>query len=257
MNKTALITGAGRGIGRAIAEGLAENGYNIGIVDILPATATQEVVLSCEKYGVKAVAIKADISKTDERKQIITSMKAEFNRLDILVNNAGVAPRQRLDILQATEESYDWVLNVNLKGPYFLTQAAANWMIEQQKSNSSFDAKIINISSISAYTSSPMRGEYCLSKAAVSMMTQLYADRLAEFGIAVFELRPGIIKTDMTSAVAEKYDRLILHEGLTPIKRWGTPADVARAVIAIALDYFPFSTGEVINVDGGFHMRRL
>ncbi|MBN1482318.1 3-ketoacyl-ACP reductase [candidate division KSB1 bacterium] len=257
MNKTALITGAARGIGRGIAEELAKNGFDIGIVDILTDSATQDVISACEKCGVKAVAIKADISKTDDRNRIIVSMKAEFSRLDILVNNAGVAPRQRLDILHATEDSYDWVMDVNLKGPYFLTQAVANWMIEQKQVDATVEAKIINISSISAYTSSPMRGEYCLSKAAVSMMTQLYADRLAEFGIPVFEVRPGIIKTDMTSAVTEKYDKLILQEGLTPIKRWGTPKDVARAVTAIALGYFPYSTGEVINVDGGFHMRRL
>ena len=257
MNKVALVTGAARGIGRGIAEALAKNGFQIGIADISADAVVQEAVGACEKYGVKAVAIKADISKREERTHIIESMKTEFSRLDVLVNNAGVAPKVRADILQATEESYDWVMDVNLKGPYFLTQGVANWMIQQKEGDDSFDGKIINISSISAYTASPARGEYCLSKAAVSMMTLLYADRLAEYGIQVFEVRPGIIKTDMTLAVTEKYDKLILQDGITPIKRWGTPDDIARAVSALALGYFPFSTGEVINVDGGFHMRRL
>ncbi|RQW02991.1 3-ketoacyl-ACP reductase [candidate division KSB1 bacterium] len=255
--KVALVTGSGRGIGRSIAESLAQNGFDIGIVDIAAESAAEAARELGKEYGVRALAIVADISRSSDRTRIVEMMKAEFGRLDLLVNNAGVAPRVRLDILQATEESYDWVMNINLKGPYFLTQLVANWMVAQKQADGSFDGKIINISSMSAYTSSPARGEYCLSKAAMSMMTQLYADRLAEFRIQVFELRPGIIKTDMTAAVADKYDRLIFHEGLTPIKRWGRPVDVARAVLAIALDYFPFSTGEVLNVDGGFHMRRL
>lgn len=255
--KAALITGAARGIGRGIAEGLAENGYNVGIVYVSADAAAQDAAKSCESRGVKAIAIKADVSKTGDRKRIVDTVRSEFGRLDLLVNNAGVGPKVRLDLLEASEESYDWVMAVNLKGPYFLTQAVANWMIEQKKGDASLAPKIINISSISAYASSPARGEYCLSKAGMSMMTQLYADRLAEFGIPVFEVRPGIIKTDMTAGVSEKYDRLILQENLTPIKRWGAPQDIAKAVVAIAQDFFPFSTGEVINVDGGFHMKRL
>ncbi len=255
--KVALVTGAARGIGRGIAEELAKNEFNVGIVYVSADAAAAEAVDACEAHGVKAVAIKADIGKAADRGRIIETMKEQFGRLDLLVNNAGVAPKQRTDILQSTEESYDWVMEVNLKGPYFLTQAAANWMIAEIKRDASLAPCIINISSISAYTSSPMRGEYCLSKAGMGMMTQLYADRLAEFGISVFEIRPGIIKTDMTSAVEQKYDRLILQEGLTPIRRWGEPQDVAKAVVAVALGYFPFSTGEVINVDGGFHLRRL
>jgi NAD(P)-dependent dehydrogenase (short-subunit alcohol dehydrogenase family) len=167
-----------------------------------------------------------------------------------------VAPSKRLDILEATEESYERVMSINLKGPYFLTQLVANWMIEQKKTNPNRSLRIVNTSSISAYTSSPARGEYCLSKAGVSMMTKLYADRLAEYGIGVFEVRPGIIATDMTSVVKEKYDKLIA-EGLTPIKRWGRPDDVAKAVGAIAEGRLDFCTGQVINVDGGFHLRRL
>lgn len=253
----ALVTGAARGIGRGIAQALAEQGFHIAIVYVSADTAAREVVEACRSHGRQAIAIKADISLQADRARIVQTVRDEFGRLDVLVNNAGVSPKARLDLLQATEDSYDWVMDVNLKGPYFLTQAVANWMIEQTQSDASRSPKIINISSISAYTSSPARGEYCLSKAGMSMMTQLYADRLAEFGIPVFEVRPGIIATDMTSAVKEKYDRLILQEHLTPIQRWGLPEDVAKAVCAIAQDAFPFSTGEVINVDGGFHMKRL
>ena len=257
MSRTALVTGAARGIGRAIARELAANKFNVGIVYISADDAAQKAVDECREAGVEALHIKADISKADDRNRIVASMKKYFSRIDLLVNNAGVAPKTRLDILNATEESYDWVMEVNLKGPYFLTQAVARWMIDEKSAGTDYTPSIINISSISAYASSPMRGEYCLSKAGMSMMTRLYADRLAEFGIPVFEIRPGIIATDMTSAVKEKYDRLILEDGLTPIRRWGQPGDVARAVAAIALGYLPYSTGEVINVDGGFHMQRL
>ena len=257
MHKTALVTGAARGIGRAVAEKLAENKFDIGVVYVSADEAAREVVEACAELGVQTVSIKADISRRDGREKISQVMHDKFKRLDLLVNNAGVAPKERLDILEATEESYDWVMDVNLKGPYFLTQTAAKWMIDEKKAAADYAPAIVNISSISAYTSSPKRGEYCLSKAGMGMMTQLYADRLAEFGIPVFEIRPGIIQTDMTSSVQEKYDRLILEQGLTPIRRWGQPDDVAKAVAAIALGYLPYSTGEVINVDGGFHMHRL
>jgi NAD(P)-dependent dehydrogenase (short-subunit alcohol dehydrogenase family) len=179
-----------------------------------------------------------------------------FGRIDLLVNNAGMAPRQRLDILEVGSDSYDEVLSVNLKGPFFLTQQVARTMIDLLGSGIITEPRIINIGSISAYTSSPSRGEYCLSKAALGMMTSLFADRLAEYGIAVYEVRPGVIDTDMTGPVKEKYDQLIA-DGLTPIRRWGQPDDVAKAVVAIAEGLFPFSTGEVFNVDGGFHLRRL
>ena len=177
----------------------------------------------------------------------------------MLVNNAGVAPDVRADILEASEASFDRLISVNVKGPYFLTQLVAKWMIEQQRDGKSpgpVTPKIITISSISAYTASVNRGDYCISKAALSMLTPLYASRLAEHGINVYEIRPGVIATDMTGPVKEKYDKLIA-EGLTPIKRWGIPEDIGKAVAAVALDAFPFSTGEVINVDGGFHLRRL
>jgi NAD(P)-dependent dehydrogenase (short-subunit alcohol dehydrogenase family) len=167
-----------------------------------------------------------------------------------------MAPRQRVELLEVSEESYDEVLDVNLKGPFFLTQAVARKMIALSESNPSCRPKIVNIGSVSAYTSSTNRGEYCISKAGLSMMTTLFADYLAKWKINVYEVRPGVIATDMTSAVKEKYDSMIAG-GLTPIRRWGTPDDVARAVVALAQDSFPFSTGEVINVDGGFHIRRL
>lgn len=257
MTKTALVTGGSRGIGRAIAQHLSSHGYDTAIVYVSSEAAAEETVAFCRSRGVRAFAIRADISNSQDRRRIVETLKDEFGRLDLLVNNAGVAPGQRLDLLEATEESYDRVMAVNLKAPYFLTQAVANWMIHEKKQNDHFQPRIVNISSISAYASSPSRGEYCLSKAALSMMTQLYADRLAEFEIPVFEIRPGIIRTDMTAVVAEKYDKLILQEGLTPIRRWGQPEDVAQAVLAIALGYLPFSTGQVLNIDGGFHLRRL
>jgi NAD(P)-dependent dehydrogenase (short-subunit alcohol dehydrogenase family) len=174
----------------------------------------------------------------------------------MLVNNAGAAPLKRMDILQATEESFDRVVGINLRGPYFLTQLVANWMVEQRKQAPQRPLRIVNIGSISAYTSSPSRGEYCISKAGVAMMTKLYADRLAEYDIGVFEISGGIIETDMTRVVKEKYDKLIA-EGLTPIRRWGQPTDLAKVVGAIAEGRLDFSTGTVINVDGGFHLRRL
>lgn len=254
----AIVTGASRGIGKAIAKELAGLGYNVvisyfdfkdGKADDSAAKQTQKEISGCK-------IIRADVSSAEDRKKLIEFAKENFGRCDMLVNNAGVAPERRTDILEAGEESFDRVMNINLKGPYFLTQLAANWMLEQKKQNPQRKFRIVNIASMSSYTSSPSRGEYCISKAGVSMMTMLYADRLAEFNIGVFEIRPGIIMTDMTNAVKEKYDRLIA-EGLTPVKRWGLPEDVAKAVGAIAEGRLDFSTGQVINVDGGFHFRRL
>jgi NAD(P)-dependent dehydrogenase (short-subunit alcohol dehydrogenase family) len=257
MNKqTALITGAGRGIGRGIAVALAEKGWNVVINYRGNAAAATETVGLVEDAGGRGLAVQANIAEAADRQRLIDETVQNFGRIDLLVNNAGMAPRQRLDILETNEASYDEVMTVNLKGPFFLTQQVAQVMIEQQQQNIITEPRIINIGSISAYTSSPNRGEYCLSKAGMSMMTALFADRLAEYGINVYEIRPGVIETDMTSGVKEKYDRLI-DDGLTPIHRWGQPDDIGRAVIAIAEGYLPFSTGEVINVDGGFHMHRL
>jgi 3-oxoacyl-[acyl-carrier protein] reductase len=250
----AIVTGAGRGIGSAIAKELAALGYDLVINRVRKdAPATLKEV---EQLGAKCEFTPGDISCTEDRTHLVETAKNKFARCDMLVNNAGVAPLKRMDILQATEESYDRVMGINLKGPYFLTQQIANWMIEQKKQHPQRSLRIVNVGSISSYTSSPSRGEYCISKAGMTMMTRLFADRLAEFDIGVFEVSPGIVATDMTSAVKDKYDKLIA-EGLTPIKRWGQPQDVARVVGAIAEGKLDFCTGTVINVDGGFHIRRL
>ena len=208
--------------------------------------------------GVRVETCQANIADASDRKELLQKTREQFGRLDFLVNNAGIAPEKRTDLLDATVESFDQLIDVNLKGPYFLTQAVARWMIEQRTSAKIHDYRpvIVNITSVSAYAASPERGDYCVSKAGLSMMTKLYAARLANEGINVYEIRPGVIATDMTAGVKEKYDRLI-DADLTPLKRWGTPEDVGRAVAAVATGMFPFSTGEVINVDGGFHLRRL
>jgi len=259
----AIVTGASRGIGKAVALELAQLGYDLvishfdfsstGRPDETRAVETQKQIVGS---GAGCEILRSNIADAADRARLVEAAGNTFGRCDMLVNNAGVAPAKRADILEATEASFDRVLSINLKGPYFLTQAVANWMIRQKQSYPDRSFRIVNTSSISAYTSSPGRGEYCISKAGVSMMTKLYADRLAGYGIGVFEIRPGVIATDMTSVVRDKYDRLIA-EGLTPIKRWGRPEDVARAVGAIAEGRLDFSTGQVINVDGGFHLRRL
>ena len=263
MNRVALITGASRGIGRGIALELAKLGHDLVLNyagNRVAAGQTQHDCLAAAVATGKAIRAEirqADISRAADRQALIEFTRTSFGRLDLLVNNAGVAPDVRADILDASEESFDRLIAINVKGPYFLTQLAAKWMIEQVTHHGSrITPKIITISSISAYTASTNRGDYCLSKAALSMLTPLFAARLAEHGINVYEIRPGIIATDMTGPVQEKYDRLIA-DGLSPIKRWGTPEDVGKAVAAIAQDALPFSTGEVINVDGGFHLRRL
>jgi NAD(P)-dependent dehydrogenase (short-subunit alcohol dehydrogenase family) len=250
----AIVTGASRGIGKAIAKELALLGYDLVInrVKQEPPQTQKEV----EDLGAQCEFLQGDVSCAEDRNRLVDLAKSRFGRCDLLVNNVGVAPSKRTDILEATEESFDRVVGINLKGPYFLTQQVANWMIEQKKQYPQRAFRIVNVGSVSAYASSPARGEYCISKAGISMMTKLYADRLAEYNIGVFEISPGIIATDMTSAVKDKYDKLIA-EGLTPTKRWGTPEDVAKAVGAIAEGRLDFSTGQVINVDGGFHLRRL
>lgn len=255
-NQVAIVTGASRGIGRGIALGLAEARWNIVINYRGNAEAAAETVDLVQEQGSEGLAVKANVSEAVDRQALVEQAIDRFGRIDLLVNNAGMGPRQRLDILEASEESYDEVMAVNLKGPYFLTQSVAKMMISLRQDGTIETPNIINISSISAYTSSPSRGEYCISKAGMNMVTRLFADRLAKYGINVYEIRPGIVKTDMTSAVTEKYDKLIAA-GLTPIKRWGEPDDIARAVVAIAEGYFPFTTGDVINVDGGFHLHRL
>jgi NAD(P)-dependent dehydrogenase (short-subunit alcohol dehydrogenase family) len=252
----ALVTGGGRGIGRGIALALAGQGWTVVVNYRGNAEAAAETVADIESQGGRALAIQADISSASDRDRLVNAILDAYGRLDLLVNNAGMAPRQRKDLLEMSEASYDEVMAVNLKGPFFLTQQVANLMIRLLEDDLIDRPKIVNIGSISSFTSSVNRGEYCVSKAGMGMMTSLFADRLAEFGINVYEVRPGVIATDMTSAVTEKYDTLIA-EGLTPFRRWGQAEDVAKAVLALAADYLPFSTGEVINVDGGFHVRRL
>ncbi len=259
----AIVTGGSRGIGRAIAYRLAEIGYDL-VISYYDFTSQGEPddsqAFETQKFfsvsGLTCEAIRSDISSSEDRKELINFVKENFGRCDLLVNNAGIAPLKRLDILEGTEEDFDRAIRINLKGPYFLTQLVSNWMIEQKQQNPEWFYRIVNIASISSYTSSPSRGAYCISKAGISMMTKLYADRLAEYDIGVFEIRPGIIATDMTFPVKDKYDKMI-SEGLTPIKRWGQPEDVANAVGAIAQGSLDFSTGSFINVDGGFHLRRL
>lgn len=255
-DQVALITGSRRGIGFGIAKALAKEGINIVLNATSSPETAREAINKIKGSNNKIEYIQADISSEKDRDRLINETKTRFGRLDILINNAGVAPLVRDDILNASEESFDRLISINLKGPYFLTQKTASWMIEQKNAHPEREYKIINISSISTYTASPFRGDYCISKSGISMMTALYAARLAEYGIGVYEIRPGIIETDMTTAVKERYDTLIA-DGLTPIKRWGKPEDVGKAVVAIAKDLFPFSTGEVFSVDGGFHLRIL
>ncbi len=257
MKKTALITGAGRGIGFAIAEKLAAEEHNIVVMDIHEESVVAEAIQQLEAAGAKVLYCRADVSSAEDRAKTLDSVKETFGRLDVLVNNAGVAPRVRADILEATEESYEWVMKINLQGPYFLTQAAANWMIEQQKTDASFNGCIINVASMSSGVASPSRGEYCVSKAGMSMMTQLFAVRLGEFGIPVYEIRPGIIKTDMTAVVTDKYDRLIFEEGILVQSRWGLPEDIAKVAAMMARGDIAYSTGQIITIDGGFTLPRL
>lgn len=257
MTGAALVTGASRGIGRGIALALARAGFDVVVNYASNAAAAEEVRAEVEKTGARAALVRADLALSADRARLVTEAYDAFGRVDLLVNNAGVAPAVRADLLEAGEESFDRLIGINLKGPYFLTQQIALRMIEQRLAGTVESPKIVTISSMSAYTASVNRGDYCVTKAGLSMMTKLFAARLAEDGINVFEVRPGIVATDMTGGVKEKYDRLIFDEGVTPIRRWGQPDDVGKAVVAIALDLFPFSTGQVIDVDGGFHLRTL
>jgi len=254
--KTALVTGSGRGIGRGIALALGRKGWRVGVNYRANLNAAESVVEQIHAVGGQAVALQADIASSADRERLLEAVRSEWGQLDLLVNNAGMAPRQRKDLLEMEETSYDQVMATNLKGPFFLTQSAARWMISLRRENRVANPLIVNIGSISAYTASISRGEYCLSKAGMGMMTALFADRLAGEGILVYELRPGIIETDMTTGVQDKYDQLIA-EGLLPVRRWGTPDDIGKAVLALAEGLLPYSTGEVINIDGGFHLRRL
>jgi NAD(P)-dependent dehydrogenase (short-subunit alcohol dehydrogenase family) len=254
--KAAIVTGASRGIGRGIALALAGAGFQVVVNYARNAEAAREVAEQVAVTGGRAHLVPADIAVAADRERLVAEAYAACGEIDLLVNNAGVAPAVRADLLEATEESFDRVVGINLKGPYFLTQLVARRMIEQVHSGAVRHPKIVTISSISAYTASVNRGDYCLAKAGLGMLTALYAARLAEHGIGVYEIRPGIVATDMTGPVKERYDALIAG-GLTPIRRWGQPEDVGKAVLAVATDLLPFSTGQVIDVDGGFHLRIL
>lgn len=256
MRKTALVTGGSRGIGLGIAKKLAGNGYDIVFNGVRDESEVAEVVKDLEDLGARVLYCRADISIRTERENLLNKVRKEFGKLNLLVNNAGVAPLQRLDPLQLTEESYDRVMNINLKAPFFLTQEAAGFMIKQKETDSSISAAIINIGSISATVVSPNRSEYCISKAGFAMHSKVWAVWLAQYDIPVYEVRPGVIRTDMTSAVVGKYDKLI-KEGLNIQPRWGSPDDVAISVLSLAQGHFPFSSGEVFMVDGGLTIGRL
>lgn len=255
MKKTAVVTGSSRGIGFAIARQLGLDGYNIVMVATGPQQKNQAALDELAASGIPCAYVQANVGDHDDRLRIVAEAVRAFGRIDALVNNAGVAPSVRADLLEMTEESFDRVVGINTKGCMFLTQAVAKQMISQQPLDGR-KGVIVNVSSCSAVVSSTSRGEYCVSKAGVSMLTSLYADRLAAEGILVNEVRPGVIATDMTSAVTEKYDRLIA-DNVFPIARWGRPEDVAGAVSALCSDKFLYTTGNYIDVDGGFHIQRL
>jgi len=254
--KTVLITGGSRGIGLGIARSLAAKSYHLAINGIREEKDVLPVLDNLRSLGVEVIYCQGNISLAEDRLRIIEKIKSGFGSLNVLVNNAGIAPDERKDILETTVDSYEKVMKINLQGPYFLSQEIARWMIEQKEADTKYSASIVNISSVSATIASVNRGEYCLSKAGISMMTKLFAVRMAEFNIPVYEVRPGIIKTDMTAAVQDKYDKLF-NEGIALEKRWGVPEDVGKAVTALVEGQIPYATGQVINVDGGLTIQTL
>lgn len=256
MKQTALITGGSRGIGLGIAMELAKEGIDLAINGIRPEKQVIDVLDQLRAFGVRVLYCQGDISEKSRRDSILGMIREEWSQLNFLVNNAGVAPKERNDILEASEESFEYVLKTNLQGPYFLSQAVARWLVEQKNADNGFFGSIINISSISATVASVNRGEYCVSKAGMGMMTKLFASRLGAFDIPVYEIRPGVIETDMTAGVKEKYDKLFA-EGLSAQPRWGQPSDVGKIVLALVKGLLPYSTGEVIMADGGLTIPRL
>lgn len=256
MNRVALITGGTRGIGLGIARVLADRGFDLALNGVRPESEVQGVVEELRARGGQVRYVPGDVADGASRERIVQSLREGPGRLHVLVNNAGVAPDVRADLLEAREDSYDRVMGINLKGPYFLTQAVARWMIEQKRADETWTGCVVNVTSISATVASTNRGEYCVSKAGLAMASRLWATRLAEEGIPVYEVRPGIIRTDMTAGIALKYDPLI-RDGLVPERRWGTPEDVGRAVGALATGEVPYATGTVLMVDGGLTLPRL
>ena len=254
--KVALVTGGTRGIGLGIATELAKTGYDLALNGMRPQAEVQTVIDDLRQLGRDVMYCQGDVGSLDARQQMLETIKDHYGGLHCLVNNAGVAPKERADLLEATEDSFDFVVNTNLKGPYFLTQAVANWMIEQTKTQADLNACIVNITSISSDIASINRGDYCVSKAGLTMMTRLFATRLGEFNIPVYEVSPGIIRTDMTASVQAKYDKL-LSDGLCIQPRWGLPKDVGKAVASLARGDFPYSSGQVFRIDGGLTVPRL
>lgn len=257
-NKVALITGGARGIGFGAATKFAQNGYNLAIVGSSSHEKTEPAVMRLKEMGEGVVYIRADISCSVDRQRILDETLTAFGRVDVLVNNAGVIPKILSDVLLTTEESFDHVIGVNLKGTYFLTQIVAIHMISQLETVSGMRPKIVNVSSISATAASMNRGEYCVSKAGMSMITKLFATRLSPYGINVNEVRPGFILTDMTSAAAkERYDKVFSESDLVPLKRWGQSSDCGEAIYSLCTEAMSFVTGECLYVDGGLNIQRL
>ena len=254
--RVALVTGGTRGIGYGIASHLADEGFHLALCGLRDVDSVSGIVDSLRDRGINVLYCRADISDAGSREKLLKTIRDRFSHLNLLVNNAGMAPRERKDILEATEASFEEVLRVNLQGPYFLTQATARWMIERTQDSPDFSGCIVNITSVSSTVASPSRGEYCVSKAGLSMATKLWAARLGEHGIPVYEVRPGIVETDMTAGVRQKYDALI-EQGLLLQSRWGTPGDIGRIVAALARGDFRYSTGAVIMADGGLTVERL
>jgi 3-oxoacyl-[acyl-carrier protein] reductase len=255
-NKYALVTGGSRGIGLGISRSLAAEGFNLAVNGVRPELAVTEALEELSKFDIRLIYCQGDIGNAEDRNSIVNKIRTEFGQLDVLVNNAGVAPKERKDILEISEEGFDYVMDINLKGTFFLTQELSKFMLSGNLTDSQYQKCIVNISSVSATAASVNRGEYCMSKAGVSMMTRLFATRLAQYDIPVFEVRPGLIETDMTSAAKEKYDKLIA-EGLTLQQRWGIPEDVGKVVASMATGKLGYSTGQVILVDGGLSIPRL
>ena len=256
MKKNILITGGSRGIGLGIAKELAKGGCNLAINGMRQEEQVTEILQELKNLGAEVVYCQGDISSASDRSKIIQTALNKFENIHVLVNNAGVAPKVRLDLLALTEESYDHVMSTNLKGPFFLTQEIAGHMVASKSTDADFQACIVNISSISATIASTTRGEYCISKSGMSMMTKLFAVKLGEYNIPVYEVRPGVIETDMTSGVLEKYQKLIA-EGLTIEPRMGLPEDIGKVVSALVEKRIPYATGQVITVDGGLSLPRL
>ena len=252
----ALVTGGARGIGRGCAEFLAREGYDLAVCGVRSEGEAAEALQALRAAGAEALYVQADIGGDDAADRLVAAVSSRYGRLDVLVNNAGVAPRERADILDASRESFDRLMRINLRGPYFLTQAVARFMLARGPAEAGRRRSIVFVTSVSASVASVNRGEYCISKAGLSMASLLWATRLADDGIMVYEVRPGIVRTDMTAGVAAKYDALF-DQGLALQRRWGTPEDVGKAVAMLVRGDLPYSTGQVIDVDGGMTVRRL